>query len=55
MAGGMGDHKQREYNKIILPESSGETTYKNKLNRKLYNLSHRPREHKIIPPQIQSY
>jgi hypothetical protein len=55
MVEGMGDRKQREYNKTILPESNGETTYKNKLNRKLYNLSHGPREHEIIPPQIQNY
>ena len=53
MAEGMGNNKQRENNKRILPERNRETTRKNKLNTKHYDPSHRSRELKILPSQVQ--
>ena len=52
LAEGMGDNKEREYNKRILPDSSGETTNENKLHTKPNENSNRPREHKIISTQV---
>jgi hypothetical protein len=48
----MGDNKEGEYNKRILPDSSGETTNENKLHTKPNDISNRPREHKIISTQV---
>jgi hypothetical protein len=55
MAEGMGDHRQRKCNKRILPEGRGEITHKTEPNTKLHNLSHGPREHEILPIQVQNY
>jgi len=48
----MGDNKKGEYNKIIHPDSSGETTNENKLHTKPNDNSNQPRERKIISTQL---
>jgi len=48
----MGNNKEGEYNKRILPDSSGETTNENKIHTKPTDNSNRQREHSIIATQV---
>jgi len=52
MAEGMGENKEGEYNKIILPDSSGEPRIEKKLHTKPNENRNRPREHKNIFSQV---
>ena len=52
LAEGMGDNRQRDYQKRILPDSSCEIKNVNKPNTTLKVPSDGPREHKIVSTQV---